>query len=240
MGKNHSMFDDLNEAPPIWKKYWWKIEVFYESWIYPGPYLINFLFRNYNKVKLPMFKPYEYLDVSTRMEFVIFELIKEFIEREEPEKHICWYKDKEGNDLGHKYGEYKNSVDLYPTLNGKYIMDIIKDIYRFYTKVLPEMQKEKEYLLDIWCKYILNGHYEKVDGSEDFAEWVNEKSNYTLEDLEKENLNWNIILKYIEKKEDFFKENLIHSKVHELENLINNEIQHNLHLAIEVRPYLWT
>lgn len=240
MSKNNLMFDDLNEEPSIFKKCWWKIVNFYESWIYPAHYLRNFLFHNYNKVKLPMFKPYEYLDVSVRMEFAVFELIKEFIEKEQPEKHICWYKDKEGNDLGHKYGEYKNSVNLYPTLNGKYIMDIIKDIYRFYTKILPEMQKEKEYLLDVWSKYIFNGHYEPVEDKEDIVEWIHEKSNYTLEDLEKENLNWNIILKYIEKKEDFFKEDLIHSKVHELENLINNEIQHNLHLAIEVRSYLWT
>ena len=240
MDKNNSMFDDLNESPPVWKKCWWKISNFFNNWVYPGYYLKNLLFHNYNKVKLPMFKSYEYVDVSARMGFVIFELIKEFIEKEQPEKHICWYKDKDGNDLGHKYGEYKESKNLYPTLNGKYIMDIIKDIYRFYTKVLPEMQEEKKYLLDVWCKYIFNGHYEPAKDKEDIVEWISEKSNYTLEDLEKENLNWNIILKYIEKKENFFNEGLLHSKIHDLDILINNEIQHNLHLAIEVRPYLWT
>ena len=226
MNKNNGMFDDLNKEPSFIIKCWWKITNFIDSWIYPGHYMHNFLFHNYNKVKLPMFKPYEYLDVSVRMEFAVFELIKEFIEKEQPEKYICWYRNEKGEDLGHKYGDYEGSKILFQSLKGKYIMDIIKDIYNFYTKVLPEMEKENDYLLNIWSKYILNGHYKEVKGLEDVVEWINEPSNYTLKDLEKENLNWDIILKYIGKKENFFKEHLIQNKHHELELLINNQIQY--------------
>lgn len=239
MNKNNDMFDDLNKEPSFLTKCWWKIANFIDNWIYPGHYMHNFLFHNYNKVKLPMFKPYEYLDVSVRMEFAIFELIKEFIEKEQPEKYICWYRDEKENDLGHRYGENDRHI-LFDSQRGKYIMDLIKEIYNFYTKVLPKLEKENDYLLNIWSKYILNGHYKEVKGLEDVVEWINEPSNYTLKDLEKENLNWDIILKYIGKKENFFKEQLIQNKHHELELLINNQIQYYLHLAIEVREYLWT
>lgn len=240
MSKNNSMFDDIDKEPSFLTKCWWKISNFIDNWIYPAHFLKNFLFHNYNKIKLPMFKPYEYLDVSVRMEFAVFELIKEFIEKEQPEKYICWYKDEKGEDVGHKYGDYEGSNILFQSLKGKYIMDIIKDIYNFYTKVLPEMEKEKDYLLSVWSKYIFNGHYVSDKDNKDLVEWVTDKTNYTLKDLEKENLNWNIILKYIEKKENFFDDRLLHSKIHEQEKLINNQIQYYLHLAIEVREYLWT
>ena len=238
-GKNNGMFDDLNKKPNMFIKYWWKIENFFESWIWPGDYLRNFFFHRYDLIKLPMFTTYEYLDVSVRMEYAIFELIKEFIEDEEPVKHICWYNDENGEDLGHKYGEGDRKI-LFESMKGKYIMDIIKDVYNFYTKVLPELEKEKSYLLDVWSKYIFNGHYEHDEEHSDLVRWVHDETNYTLEDLEKENLNWNIILKYIGSKDKFFEENLLHSKIHELEKLINEQIQYNLHRAIEVREYLWT
>lgn len=216
-----------------------KISTFFTDWIFPGYYLRNLLFHNYNKIKLPMFKCYEYIDISERLKYTIFELIKEFIEKEEPEKHICWYRTKEGEDAGHKYGE-GNRKGLFPSLEGKYIMDIIKDIYNFYTKVLPELEYERDYLLEIWSKYIYNIHFEEDEDLKDVLKVVTEPTNYTLEDLEKENLNWNIILKYIEKKENFFNENLIHEEYKKLDEFINHQIQYYLHVAIEIREYLWT
>ena len=239
MTKNSGMFDDLNKEPNIFLKFWWKIQNFIDDWIYPGYSMHNFLFHNYNKVKLPMFKNYEYIDVSERMKFAIFELIKDFIENEKPEEHICWYRDKNGEDLGHRYGEGERKI-MFDSQRGKYVMDLIKDIYNFYTKVLPQSEKEKNYLLEVWSKYIFNGHYKNVPDLEDVVEWVDDPTNYTLEDLEKENLDWNIILKYIEKKENFFKDNLLRSKYHELEKEINSQTQYYLHLAIDIREYLWT
>lgn len=239
MKKNNSLFDDLEMKPTFLEKSWWKIQNFFENWIYPGYYFRNFFFHRYDRINLPMFKSYEYIDISLKMKFAIFELIKEFIEKENPEKYICWYKDETGEDLGHKYGEGNQKV-LFQNLKGKYIMDIIKDIYNFYTKVLPELEKEKDYLLNIWCKYINNGHYIEDENDEDLLEWIKEDSNYSMKDLEKENLNWDVILKYIEKKENFFQEDLIYSKYHDLEKEIENKTQYYLHLAIEVREYLWT
>lgn len=239
MNKNKSFLDDLNEEPNIIKKCWWKIQFFFDDWIYPAYYLRNLLFHRYNKIKLPMFKPYEYLDNSVRMKYAIFELVKDFIENEKPEKYICWYRDEKGNDLGHKYGEGEQQI-IYKDLKGKYVMDLMKEIYNFYTKILPELEKEKEYLLDIWAKYIFNGHYKEDEKLKDVVEWIDEPSNYTLKDIENENLDWDILLKYIGKKEKFFEEDLIHNEYKKLKVHIHDQIQYYLHLAIDIREYFWT
>jgi len=234
-----SLFE--NEEPKLIEKVWWKIQNFFDDWIYPGYCLKNILFHNYNKIKLPMFKPYEYSDVSDRMKFAIFELIKEYIEKDKPEEHIKWYPDKNlKDDDGLKYGDHDEDV-LIPRLKGKYIMDIIKEIYKFYTKDLPEMENDRDYLLTIWNEYIYRAHLEHISGSGDDSIFkiVRDPINVTLEQIN-DKINWNIVLKYIEKKEDLLKEDIIKNAKSNLDKLIREQIQFYLHLAIEVRLYLWT
>lgn len=241
--KNNDFFYDIDIEPSLLTKCWWKTETFFKNWIYPGHYLHNFLFHNYNTIKLPMFKKYEYIDTSERIKFAIFELIKDFVENEDPEHHICWYVDPQsGIDFGHRYGEHKQKImEEFKERKNEYIMDFIKEIYNFYTKVLPQLESEKKYLLDIWAKYILNGHYEipKNTKDKDVYEWVPEPSNYTLEDLEKEDINWDILLKYIKEKKNIFDKCLVHTEADNIEKLIHEKTNYYLHLALEVREYLW-
>ena len=169
----------------------------------------------------------------------IFEIVKDFVEKEKPEENVAWYKDEEGEDVGPKYGEKTEKV-VYPELKGKYIMDLIKEIYNFYTKVLPELEKEQDYLEEILDKYVINGYWADDENDAEMVSWVSTKTKYTLEDLEKENINWDIVLKYLNRKEDILDKMLLTFSIFELDSKIYKETQYYLHLAVDVRAYLWT
>ena len=119
-------------------------------------------------------------------------------------------------------------------------MDLIKEIYNFYTKVLPELEKEQDYLEEVLDKYVINGHWVDVKNDPKMVSWMPEKSNYTLEDLEKENINWDIVLKHLNRKEDILDKMILLFSIFELKSKIYKETQYYLHLAVDVRAYLWT
>jgi hypothetical protein len=206
-----------------------QITEFIKNWIYPAYYLKNLLFNRYDRIKVPQVKPYEYTDISYLMLCANMQMIVNFIEKENPEKHICWYTDKEtGEELGHKYGECKHLKTLYPEYKNKWIMDIIKEIYYFWKVEYPAFEKDNTYLLFFWHEYFCN-----IDSD------LNEKKIATSMDDFKPDVKWNILDKYIDRNRLFEQDYLIHVR-HHLENEMENTLQKYLHLAIEVRPYLWT
>ena len=115
------------------------------NWIWR---LRNLLFRRYDLVKLPGIKPYEYADVTERLYLDNMQLLVEFIEREKPEKRVVWYGDDEIS--GPKWHAADHPLFPMPDYEDKFVMDILKEIYRWYTGTLPMQTRECCRLTDEW------------------------------------------------------------------------------------------
>jgi len=222
---------------------WYKIKNWMKNWIYPAYNLKNLFFNRYDLVKLPLIKPYEYSDVSLRMEYAVFELIKFFIEKENPEERVEWY-----GEYGHIYGgteKYPEPI-TYPELKGKYVMDLIKEIYEFYTITRVELQRDYNYLLMIQANYLWGFKIVELENQEDVPEdkklyeMTNYKKNYTLESPEIQQLNWDILLKYFKNKNDIFKEHAVYEQADKIEVQLISKTRYYLHLALDIHEYLWT
>jgi hypothetical protein len=210
--------------------HWYTIKRIFEEWVYPGYFLKNLLFYRHDKIKIPQVKPYEYSDISYLMLCANMELIVKFIEKELPDKHICWYTDKEtGEELGHKYGESPFYPILFPEYKDKWVMDIIKEIYHFWKVDYPNYLEDEKYLLFFWHEYFC-----ELKGL-----WEDEvKLATSMEDFAKDT-NWEILSKYLD-KDKLFEEDYVLYKHRDLEIHIENLCQKYLHLCIEIRQYLWT
>lgn len=171
----------------------WSVRDFFRHWIYPAYYLKNLLFNRYDLIRLPGIRKYEYSDCVERMFLANMELVKEFIEKEKPEKHVCWY----GNDPIAGPTWISTDHPLFPAteFEGMYILDLVKKIYKWYTIELPELERQSKNALEDWDR--------DRDGFPNLA----------AASLE------------------------LHDK---LELQIYNDKQKYMHLAIELRPYMWT
>lgn len=237
-------FDDIEYTwweKVLFKIGWYKFCNFMEDWVYPAYNWRNLLFHRYDRVKVPQIKAWEYADKEYLMFYANMQIVVDFIEKENPEKHICWYKDEDGTDCGHKYGENPNYVVLFPEYKDKWIMDIIKEIYHWWKEEYPMLLDDAEYLLGFWCKYF-NGDWVKSKEDENGNVYYTHSKNgvvTTMEELEGEDINWDIIDKYLDRTK-LFEEGYVFRQSCKLENDIFNLKQKYLHLCIEVRPYLWT
>ena len=229
------------------KRLIYRIREFIDDWIYPAHSLINLLFYRYVRIVIPQVRPWEYVDKTYLMLCANMELIVKFIEEEKPEEYICWYKDSNGEDVGRKYGEVEGMDYIYSEMNGRYIMDIIKEIYDWWKVGYPRLLEDKKYLDWFFSEYIFGKfEYEEVDFGRDFCMYELKANKNGLpksvEDFERvDGIRWDIIDRYVEDRKmlldsDKFFERVI--KV--LERRIMNEEQRYLHYCIEVRPYLWT
>lgn len=226
----------MNQIEKISTSYF-KIVRFIDKWIYPGYFLKNMILKRHDLIKLPQIKAWEYFDCADKMKFGVFEVIKNFIENEDPEKYICWYKDSDGNDVGRKYGDWKDMPVMFPELKGEYVMDLIKEIYNFYIYDLPQLEADRNYLLDVHSSFVEELKLVEENGMHKLK---GRRLNFTLESPEIQRLDWDTILKYIDKKENLFENRVIFDAVRQLEIVTAKETQYYLHLAIEIRDYLWT
>ena len=147
---------ELFKKPNIFKRCWWRIENFFREWIYPAYSLKNSLFYRYDIVRMHDIPRTQYSDVLERVFLANMELLVDFMEKENPEKHVVWYKDEYGNE-GHKYGEYEHANNipiLFPEYEGKYVMDILKELHRWWKTDYPNLVEEKDILLSFWCRYV--------------------------------------------------------------------------------------
>lgn len=218
----------------------YRLSNFFENWIYPAYSLKNFLFHRYDLIKIKSIKPYDYAEPDQIMFEANMILIKKFIEEYNPEKHICWYVNNFGGDVGRKYGENENDT-FFPELNGKYIMDIIKEIYNWYEKEYVEQLQDINYIHEFMKKNDIGAFewIEKEDNKDYFVMELEEKNSpKSVDDLI--DVNWKIFDKYVKNKTDildFFK---LMELINNIEKNIFKQKQKYLHLCIEVRPYLWT
>ena len=223
--------------------HWYSLCDIFKNWIYPAYDLRNLLFHRHDRIKIPQVKAWEYTDILYFMLCANMEMIVKFIEKEQPEKYICWYKDNEGKDVGHKYGEMKDYPYLYSEYNNKYIMDIIKEIYRWWKVDYPTLLNDRDYLLSFWCDYML-GDVVFKKSENDLSSIEYDKTNLpkTLDEFEKiKDIKWNIIDKYVKNRTELLDEKHFHLDIiGNLKNHIFRQEQKYLHLCIEVRPYLWT
>lgn len=217
---------------------------FCKNWIYPAYYLRNCLWNRYDLIRLKKIKPHEYSDCLYRMLLANMALIVEFMEKEKPEEHVCWYKDSDGNDVGHRYGE-NSKLRLYlPEYKNRYIMDIIKEIYHWWTVEHPAYCADRDYILGFWSDVIHGKLDLETDGDDDDKLYpiVPDESGTakTLDEIEaRPGIRWDVIDRYF-RREDLLQENFVHNKLMEMENKIALDEQKYLHLSIEVRLYLWT
>ena len=223
---------------------WYRISDFFKNWIWPA-YKVKRLFDRQDIVKLPRLKATEWCDVVERMYEANMELVKGFVEKEKPEEHVFWYKDDEGNDVGHKYGECEDHgwPVLFPDYKGKYVMDIIKEIYKWYTEDEKELENDRKYLLDVWYNYFSGRFYSvPIEGSEMYVMKIDESTIPTeMKFFDDKNLDWNILDKYVDgDRENILKKGFVNDKLHKLEDDMEKARQKYLHLCIEIRQYLWT
>lgn len=119
---------------------WFRLDRFIAHWIYPATHLYHLLFRRCDLVRLRGLSPYEYSDVMERMFHANMELVREFIEREDPENHVLWYGDDE--ITGPKWHPADHPMFPASKYDGAYIMDIIKEVHHWYTEVYPALLKQ--------------------------------------------------------------------------------------------------
>lgn len=215
---------------------------FTKNWVFPAYHLRNLLFRRYDLVRLPGLKPHRYSDCVERMFLANMALIVEFVENEKPEKYVLWYKGKNGNE-GPKYGVPKNTRLYLPEHEGEWIMDIIREIYHWYTEVYPSRQQDHKILLDFWYQVHCGNLMD--DGEPDErglipCKFDKSECPKTLPEIKAlSDVDWMVIDRYLS-EDEYLDEQKVRSTLTELENRIFNESQMFLHLYIEVRPYLWT
>lgn len=127
-----------------------RVTDFIKHWIWPAYHLKNLLFNRFDLVRLPGIKKYAYSDVVERMFLANMVLVKDFVEKENPEKYVIWYApdDEIGGPRWHtdEHTMYAQASEY----EGKYIMDVIKEVYEWYTEVYPTLTDFSAYLLDQW------------------------------------------------------------------------------------------
>lgn len=187
---------------------------------------------------MPELKRYEYCDIVERMLFANKALVDHFIEKEKPEEHVVWY----GTE-GHKYGEAGAEV-LYKEYEGKYIMDIIKEVYSWFHEGRAELQKEIDYMQDVWYDWFAGSVCWKKDPNDSGLYFMSKdltKVPAELSFFKDKNLNWKILDKWLDgDRQNLVKKDFLFKKLEEAEAKLFKEDQKHLHLLIDMRPYMWT
>ena len=221
---------------------WWRVEDFIKDWIWPAYKFKYLVFNPQDVVKLTKLSKTSWCDKDEKMYQAVMELVKIFIEEENPEEHVLWYRDEEGNEVGHKYIKYDGSELLFPEYEGHWIMDMIKEIYNWYVEVEPELSHDRDTLLNFWGTY-LYGQHKSVETESGLyrLDLIPESIPTEMSFFEGKDIDWTTIEKYCEgNRSNVLVKDFISIKMRDLEDKIYKKRQKMLHLAVEVRSYLWT
>lgn len=194
--------------------------------------LLKNLFCRYDRVKVPEVKPWEYCDKTGFLLYANMKILVDFVQKEKIDE-VIWY-----GETGHRLGQDEKIKIYMQQYRGKYVIDIIKQLYDFWKRVYVQKQEQIFYLQQIYCKYVLG----KMSISEQTYQILFDFTNLpkTVDEI-KGQINWQILDKYLQgDRQNLLKENFLRNKLYELQNELQSDCQKYLHLLIDVRPYLWT
>lgn len=204
------------------------IERIVANWIYPAYCLRNLLFHRYDLVKIKKIKPWDWCDKSEALLWVNMQLIVDFVEKDGLEEAECWYVRK-------GYGDNLKDRIYLPEEKGKYILDMIKEIYHWWKEKYPELCNDSYYITSYWVENISG---ETIIEEGNVLSNDNSACPKTFEELQKkEGIKWEILYKYLT-KEELLNETIVLNKCQEIDKRIFEETQKYLHMCVEVRPYL--
>lgn len=229
---------------------YYKIVNFIEAFIFPAYSLRRMLFHRLDVLKFPQLRPWEYCDPRQIIVYANMQALNRFWE-EDPEKYVCWKLDDDGNDVGPKV-----KSDLFPEINGMYVIDVahlIQDefdvnipnfkkeldvVYSALSMVSPKMKwmTEDGRLVDLFsiedvklkAVHDFSGIPEKPD-----EEFFKEKG---MSDEEIE-----ILHKYFGKslKRAKINNRKMFHKINDLEKEYEDRVNKAIHYLAEIRVYLW-
>lgn len=210
---------------------------FAKNWIWPAYSLRNCLFKRYDLVKMPDISRFEYSDDSFRMRCAIKEIIAHFVEKENPEEHVEWR-----GEYGHVY-HASDDLSILKEYDGKYVIDMIYEMHRYFKEECPKLMAESSYLLNVWSKHFTSINFSEMTGNEEFSvmNFDDSKAPKTMEELEKLDLDWKILDKWMDgDRSNILKKGFLSSQITKSEEEINNLDRKYLLMAVELRLYMWT
>ena len=219
----------------------YRLQSFFEDWIYPGYCFKNYFFRRYDIVRMPELRRSCYYEIDYRMYLANMELIRHFIEECDWEM-VGWYdeKDEKGNVKipGMKYGLAPGMRVYLPEYKGKYVIDIVKEIYDWHTLIMPKLADDYRFGLKNMAETIAEesvtaGNSEKTSG---FRYSFPERDTISPEDLENYLASIRKILKG--EKTPIVDVEICGKIERNLDLLIDYGQQKYLHASIEVRQFL--
>lgn len=223
------IFED--DTPCWWRDWldaaWYRISDFFKSWIYPGYYMRNLLFRRYDRVKLPQVKPYEYAEPAERIKYAVFEMVCDFVDSEEKHPVVEWY------------GEYGHKID------GEYVMDIAKGI-REWWRVTRDAEERKYYdFLNFYATWVIGKmRFHKIDEKTGVGNITFDKSHLPkffekyLEVISED--EWAKFDAVCGDRRKIMDEAFMRELCDRLETGLGDTDDKYLHDAIKIRQYLWT
>lgn len=201
-------------------------------------FLKNLFYYRYDRIKVPEIKPWEYCDKTGFLLYADMKILVDFVQKQKPQERLLWYEDENGIESGHKLGQDQKLKIFVQEYRGKFVMDVIKQIYNFWKIGYEQQKKQIKYLKEVFCTYIVG----KMSVSEQTYQVLFDTTNLpvTVEEI-KDLVDWQILDKYLQgDRQNFFKERFLSNKIIKQEIFLQNECQKYLHLLIDVRPYLWT
>lgn len=218
---------------------------FVEAWIFPAYSVRNYFFHRYDIIRMPQLKRTRYYEVDTRMYHAVMELICFFYEKSGWE-NVVWYDETDENgNITYEAARYGANADkcLFPEYKGKFIMDIVKEIYNWHTMEMKQLRKDSEYVLrpeiracrnnmarDI--KHIRRQCRQDPSLSEDrlIGEYFNQYD-----------LDWDILDRHLAGDRcNIIDRQFVEAIPNKIRKKMEDNMQKYLHLAIEIRGYLWT
>lgn len=218
---------------------------FIEDWIYPAYSLRNYFFHRYDIVKMPQLRRTQYHEVDTRMYYAVMELVRFFYEKSGWE-NFAWHDeiDEEGNITYNapRYGMDSDSC-LFPEYKGKFVIDILKEIYEWHTRGMDQLEKDIDYmyrpeLKSLWS--IMARDVKRVKRECQLHPSLSE-SKLIRECFDKYDLDWDILDRHLEGDRcSILDRKFVKALPAKIRKEIEDNMQKYLLLAIEIRRYLWT
>ena len=225
----------IEKLTDIFEDVWFYISEPWKDWVWPA-FKIRRLLDRHDIIKLPMLSATGYYEVDTRAFMANMELLKYFIEKENPLDIVDWSDVTVGDDD-------KTVTDAFG-LTGRNVMEVAQEIYEWYTVKRKQDEKECDYLLDVWYDYFSGTTTfvptEKTLDGEPLYEYVVDYSGLPKELKELKDVDWGILDKYTDgDRKNILQKDFLRKKHSELEAKIRRDGELNCCRFILISKYLW-